>query len=210
MSILKALQENLKRRDEKANVKLAQMLAKKGDNQSINEIVDLLSGSNKALKADAIKILYEVGEIEPKLIQNHTKVFLALLTDSSNRIRWGAMHALSCISVVNPVSLISSLPLIMEDMDTWTVITRDNFMKILYNIAQSPKGQAIALPLMVEQLYQAPVNQFPRYAEWTAACASKEITSELKAIIKSRDDVMVFPAKAKKLNSILKLLDSKR
>lgn len=209
MSILPILEQNLKRRDEKANILLAQSIASKNDTKAVEELATLVIGKNKPLAADAIKILYEAGELKPALIKPNVDTFLKLLSSKDNRIRWGAMTALSAISKEFAESLINSIPAMLDTSALWTVISRDHFMRILNNIGKTQKGKKVAGPLMIEQLYISPTNQFPRYAEQTAEVVTGTTIAELITIIKSRKDVMEYPAKAKKLQTLVKQLESK-
>ena len=69
MTVLNQLSSALGQRDEKHNQELAAKIASKKDHSAIQELVDNLNNSSKAIQSDCIKVLYEVGEQAPDLIQ---------------------------------------------------------------------------------------------------------------------------------------------
>ena len=68
MSIITSLASSLGRRDEVPNQELARALAAKKDKAGIREIAENLWNKDKNIQADCIKVLYEIGYIEPKLV----------------------------------------------------------------------------------------------------------------------------------------------
>jgi hypothetical protein len=79
MSVLSQLASSLGRRDEVPNQELARDLAAKKDKTGIREIVQNLWNKDKNIQADCIKVLYEIGSIEPKLISDYADEFVNLL-----------------------------------------------------------------------------------------------------------------------------------
>ncbi len=65
------LASTLGRRDEEPNIQLAQEIAKTKDSKSVEELIQLIKGKQKDLQNDSIKVLYEIGEITPKLISSY-------------------------------------------------------------------------------------------------------------------------------------------
>jgi len=64
--------------------------------------------------------------------------------------------------------------------------------------------------LLFDQLQKAPVNQFPMYAEKTAEVISSSDIKRLEKILNSRQDVMEIPSKEKRINKLLKNLQSRK
>ena len=89
---------NLNIRDEKPNQLLAKELVNNQDTDGIREIVEFLSDKNASIRSDCIKVLYEVGYLNPTLIAPYVKDFLDLLDNNQNRMVWGGMIALSTIA----------------------------------------------------------------------------------------------------------------
>ena len=100
--MLEKLAYSLGRNDEEPNIDLAKKLVKSKNKKGIKEIVNVLSNSKEQIANDCIKVLYEIGELEPKLISEYAGDFIQLLQSKNNRLVWGAMTALSKIVSHNP------------------------------------------------------------------------------------------------------------
>jgi hypothetical protein len=85
-------------RSELPNQELARELALSRDRQGIQEIVQGLGDPNRSLASDCIKVLYEIGHIDPGLIVEYGERFVDLLGSGNNRMVWGGMIALSTIA----------------------------------------------------------------------------------------------------------------
>jgi len=164
MSIKDRLASSQNRRDEEPNIELALDIIATKDESAVAELIKLLDG-NKAIQNDSIKVLYEVGVLEPQLIAPHWRVFIQSLETKNNRLQWGAMTALNQIVRLNPNEVYNHLDVIMSAVDRGSVITRDQAVNILiYLVAQEPYGEE-AYELLREQLLSCPTNQLPMYAE---------------------------------------------
>ena len=93
MNILNQLSSSLGRRDEVPNQQLAQKIVDSNDVKAVEELVNLLQNSKQAIQNDCIKVLYEIGERNPKMISGYCEDFIALLQSKNNRMVWGAMTA---------------------------------------------------------------------------------------------------------------------
>src|SRR5512143_2171247 len=98
MTVLKRMAHFQGRRDEAPNQQLARDLAARKDRAAIRELAANLANSDKAVQADCIKVLYEIGYIDPSLIADHAEEFLQLLASTNNRLVWGGMIALGAIA----------------------------------------------------------------------------------------------------------------
>ncbi len=205
-SIIDQLAHALGRRDEVPNIMLAEIICANDDTKAIKELVTLLQHKSGAIRNDAIKVLYEAGERKPDLIAGHIENFLAALGHKDNRMKWGAMSALSAISIAKPELLATHLPVIIEAMDSGSVITRDHGIYILSNVARLKKYHADCIELLLEQVEKAPVNQMPMYAERTAEVISPAYVTRLIKILQSRKDVLEIPSKEKRISKVLKAL----
>lgn len=207
-SVIEQLASSLGKRDEKPNIDLAVKIAKSGNEIQLNELFTILSRKKPALRNDAIKVIYEIGERKPEMICKHVKDFIALLKHKDNRMKWGAMTALSSISKTQPKLLVPFLVEVVNAMDEGSVITRDHGIYILANLATLPKQHKDCMELLLEQLEKAPVNQVPMYAEKTAAVVSPPFMKRMIAVLKSRADVMEVPTKAKRIEKVIKQLNA--
>jgi len=68
MSVLSKLATALNRKDEIPNVALAEEIVRKNDAGAVSQLVANLSNRDKNIQSDCIKVLYEIGQRDPKLI----------------------------------------------------------------------------------------------------------------------------------------------
>ncbi len=164
MSIIEKLASSLNRRDELPNQELAKEIVLSKNKKAIKELVENLS-NKKAIQNDCIKVLYEIGEQEPKLIADYIKEFVEQLNSKNNRLQWGAMIALSTITNELPKEIYTILPTILEVADKGSVITKDHAINILIKLCAIKDYSDGAFALLIEQLLKSPTNQLPMYTE---------------------------------------------
>jgi len=192
------------RKDEAPNIALAERIAKNSDSKAVKELVALANDKKAAIRHDAIKVLYELGDRKPEFIIPYKKDFLALFHHSDNWMRWGAMSALFSICNSKPEVLVDHLTEIVDTMDTGSVITRDHGIYILCKISTLKKYHDDCMELLLEQIEKAPVNQVPMYAEKMMEVISAPYVKKLEKILRSRKDVMEIPSKQKRVDKLLK------
>jgi hypothetical protein len=78
VTVIDKLASSLKRRDEAPNVRLAQSIVQKDDEDAIVTLVGNLANKDREIQSDCIKVLYEVGERKPTLIAQFAEEFGAL------------------------------------------------------------------------------------------------------------------------------------
>ncbi|MCB9264683.1 MAG: hypothetical protein H6558_06645 [Lewinellaceae bacterium] len=206
MSILHKLSSSLGRRDEVPNQELAREVAGAEDKKAIKELVDNLANKSKAIQNDCIKVLYEVGALKPGLIAGYTPHFLPLLQSKNNRLQWGAMTALNYISNLKPEEIYAHLSQILAAADKGSVITRDNAVGILINLAARPEYKEEALPLLLEQIQSSPPNQVPMYAERALPVIDAQQREEFVSTLQSRLEDMEKESKRKRVEKVIDLL----
>jgi hypothetical protein len=206
MSILPLLATSLGRGDERPNIELAEAIATHKNSTAVRELMELLNGKDKALKSDALKTLYEVGERAPELIAPFLAQFKNLLTNTDNRMVWGAMCAIDGIASVKPEAVYMVLPQIMAAMDKGSVITRDHAVKTLVKLAAQQRFAKSTIPLLLEQLRTAPTNQLPMYAELVAPVVTGQSALDAMRLLADRLAHMEQPAKRKRIEKVLKTL----
>lgn len=165
MSIIDQLAYSLGRRDEVPNQELAKIIAKKKDKKAVKELIENLSNKNKEIHFDCIKVLYEIGEINPSLISDYIKDFVELMNHKNNRMIWGTMHALDAITLEKPKEIYAILTKIIKAADEGSVITRDHAVSIIIKLCGFKQYFNNCFSLYIEQLKKSPENQFPSYAE---------------------------------------------
>jgi len=165
MSVIEALSTSLKLKIQDPNIALAKEIVNSNNESGILELINELG--NKKLASDCIKVLYEIGYLQPQLIKKYATVFLDLLAHKDNRMQWGAMTALAEISKVNPEFVFENLSEILQASDQGSVITKDQAVNVLIELAKLDSYYHKAFSLLNEQLLKAPNNQFPKYVEQT-------------------------------------------
>jgi hypothetical protein len=202
MSIADRLASALDRRDEAPNIALAEEIADKGDTDALAELMDLLSTGSRALRHDAIKVLYEIGGRNPALIAPHRHAFMRLLETRDNRMLWGALTALAAIAPYDPDSLAPHLDAIMAAADNGSVIAKDKAMTILLALAANSAHRNTAWPLLLARLEDAAPNQLPMYAEPALPVAGPE-GAALAATLTARLGDMPTPAKRRRVEKVI-------
>jgi hypothetical protein len=168
MSVLNRLASSLGRRDETPNQELARDLAAKKDKAGIREIAKNLWNKDKNIQADCIKVLYEIGYIEPELISDYAEEFVNLLRSKNNRLVWGGMTALAEVAKANPDVVFKHLDEIKKAKETGSVITVDNAISTLAwtASANSEYNQAI-FPYLLKHLSSCRPKEVPQHSERT-------------------------------------------
>ena len=205
-SVIELLSSSLNRRDEGANIKLAQMISVTNDHGKVIELIDLLSHKDKAVQHDCIKVLYEIGALNPLLIIEYLDVFKELLNSKNNRLQWGAMAALKWITTIRPEAIYNILTQIINASDKGSVITRDNAIQIMIQLSSNSTYSKQMFSLLNEQLLTAPPNQLPAYAEKISSILPFENYSEMKQILESRLDDIEKESKKKRILKVIKQL----
>ena len=207
MSVLSKLASSIGRRDEVPNQELAREIASRNDKAAIKELVAQFGNASKANQSDAIKVLYEIGELKPALIADYLKNFVALLNDKNPRLVWGAMTALSAIALENPILMLKELPSIIRATEkSESVIARDQLVKILTKLCTLKKRSAKIFPLLLEQVNFSPINQLPSYAEHALSVVRDAERLALAKVVTSRLATIDIESKRKRLEKVLKKL----
>ena len=165
MPIIDKLAHSLNRRDEVPNQELAKKIAAGKDKDAVKELISLLNHKSKDIQFDCIKVLYEIGELQPSLIKTYTKDFVGLLEHKHNRNIWGAMHAIDSITLEDPKLIYSYLSKIMDAAEKGSVITKDHTVSILIKLCTIKQYAKDAFVLLIELMKDCPTNQLPMYAE---------------------------------------------
>ncbi|MFD0672964.1 hypothetical protein [Cohnella sp. GCM10027633] len=166
MGVIRKLASSIGRNDEEPNIDLAREIAAEGDANAVRELVGHLFGSNRAIQSDCIKVLYEIGAIDPALISGELQTFASLLDHKNNRLVWGAINAIEAIALTSPDDVYELLPAILEAAeDSGSVIARDRAFGILVRLSSTHAYAEHAFPLLLDQLKRCPTNQLPMYAE---------------------------------------------
>ena len=191
MSVLNRLASSLNRRDEVPNQELARELASRKDKTGIREIAENLWNKNKDIQADCIKVLYEIGYIEPGLIAGYVEDFVKLLKSKNNRLVWGGMTALAEAAKANPDAVFKHLDDIKKAKQAGSVITVDNSMSVLaYTAAARTKYNQAIFPYLLKHLSSCRPKEVAQHSEKTLpALNSSNKTDFIKVLEKRSEDL---------------------
>ena len=123
MTVLDQIAFNKGRRDEAPNQQLARALARTRNASGIREIARNLRNPNRNIQSDCLKVLYEIGYLDPVLIARYADEFLTLLANKNNGLVWGSMIALGTIAPLRAKKIWSRLDEVLAALDHGSVIT---------------------------------------------------------------------------------------
>jgi len=187
MSIIDKLAHSLGHRDEVPNQELARDLAAKKDTKGIREIAENLWHKDRNIQADCIKVLYEVGHIEPKFIAEYAEDFVKLLKSRNNRLVWGGMTALVEVAKAAPEAVFRHLDAIKKAKETGSVITVDNAISTLAHTAAANKKYNEAIfPYLLKHLSSCRPKEVPQHAEKAMPAVNTSNKSEFIKVLEKR------------------------
>lgn len=152
MSILTRLSSQAGDRSEYSNRKVA--LECLDDPELLREIAQGFSSANPALIGDCAEVMTMVAEQNPDWIVPYDQPLFALLSHTTARVRWEAMHAAALIASRVPGRMAAHLSTFASAIRNDTsVIVRDHAVDALGNYARTGEEAAkAAFPLLVEAL----------------------------------------------------------
>ena len=166
MSVLNKIAHFQNRRDEVPNQKLAKDLAAKKNVKGIREIAKNLWSENSNVQSDCLKVLYEIGYLNPELIADYAGDFLKLLRSRNNRLVWGSMIALSTVAAIKADEIYEHHEEIGKVMGKGSVITVDNGVKTLALVAASNGARRKRIfPYLLRHLETCRPKDVPQHAE---------------------------------------------
>jgi hypothetical protein len=186
MSVLNRIAHLQNRRDEVPNQELARDLAAQKDHVGIREIAENLWNKDKNIQADCIKVLYEIGYIDPSLVASYAEDFLKLLKSRNNRLVWGGMTALSTIAEIKADFIHAHLKEILSAMETGSVITVDNAVKALGLAASKDAYRPAIFPHLLEHLRACRPKEVPQHAEKSLPALDASNREEFIAVLEKR------------------------
>jgi len=204
MSVLGKLASSLNRRDEVPNLELAKEIAENKNEEAVKELVINLGNKNKKIQNDCIKVLYEIGALQPKLIVDYLNDFIALLESKNNRLQWGVMTAIDTITLETPKEVYASLTKIIKAAEKGSVITKDHAIGILIKLCMIKQYADDAFLLLNEQLQVSPTNQLPMYAEKAMPIINNSNKNLFIKTLTSRLEDIEKDTKRKRVEKVIK------
>lgn len=164
--VLKRLAYLQTRRDRTPNLDLARDLAAQNDKAGIHKIAQNMRNENKNIHSDCIHVMYEIGIIEPKLIEQYGDEFIKLLKSKHSNMVSGAMTALAEIAKVNPEFIFKNLEAIKRAAKEGDEVTVDVYISTLANTASAnAEYNAKILPYLMEHLSTCRPGDLAEHAE---------------------------------------------
>lgn len=204
MSALEKIAFYQNRRDVVPNQVLASVLASYDDRDGIKEIAENLTNKNSTIRSDCLKVLDEIGYLQPDLITDYVPEFLILLSSKENRMVWGAMIALACIAYLKPDGIFSRIDIVILTTRKGTVITKVWGIRTLSRVAAAnPSYKSRIMPFLLEELQIYLSRDIPTHLESTLPAINFSEKSEFLEITDSRCREMT-PAQQTRLKEILK------
>jgi HEAT repeat protein len=187
MSTLEKIAFFQNRRDEVPNQLLARDLAGTKDQEGIKEIVENLDNKNKNVRSDCLKVLYEIGYLEPSLIAGYSTNFLKLLYNKENRMVWGAMIALATIADRCPKEIWERIDDIIRITDKGTVITLVWGIRVLARVAAADENYKPKIfPFLLKQIRSCIPRDLPTHAASILCMLDQNNKAEVLSILEAR------------------------
>ncbi len=156
------------RRDEAPNQELARELAQAKDAAGVKEIATNLWHKDANVRSDCLKVLYEIGYLDPLLIAGYAGDFLKLLRSKNNRLVWGSMIALSTVAEIKAAEIYVHREDIKKAMEEGSVITVDGGVKTLALAAsKNDEYRRDIFPYLLHHLATCRPKDVPQHAEST-------------------------------------------
>lgn len=187
MSVINRIAYFQDQRDEVANQELAKELADSGNQNDVEEIAENLNNENPSVQSDCLKVLYEIGYIDPSLISQYADSFLVLLSSKNNRMIWGSMIALSTIASLTAELLCEHYKDITQAIDNGSVITRDNGVKVLAAVSKHSEAcQQKTLEYLLKHLSICRPKDVPQHSESTLGAVTAADSDKFIATLRKR------------------------
>jgi hypothetical protein len=195
------------RRDEVPNQLLAKELVETRNKDGIREIAENLENKNKNVRSDCLKVLYEIGYLEPCLIADYGDNFLKLLKSKDNRMVWGAMIGLATIADRCPKEIWAQIDDVFRITESGTVITLVWGMRVLAKVAAADeKYKEMIFPFLLKQIQACIPRDVPTYAGSILCAVDQKNKKELLSILEARQAELT-PAQLTRFKRVLKQID---
>ncbi len=187
MAALQRIAHFQNRRDEVPNQELARDLAAKKDRAGIREIAENVWNKDKGIQADCIKVLYEIGYLQPSLIAEYADQFLRLIKSKNNRLVWGGMTALATVAELKADEVLAHQDEIKQAMREGSVITVDNGVLALARAAaRGGKYSKAIFPYLLTHLKNCRPKDVPQHSEKILIAVNTSNRASFVAVLNTR------------------------
>jgi hypothetical protein len=192
------------RRDEAPNLQLARSLARRKNEAGIREIAHNLRNPNRNIQSDCLKVLYEVGYLDPALIADYAGEFLGLLSSKNNRMVWGSMIALGTIAPLQAGAIGSRLDDVLAALHRGSVITVVWGIRTLAGVAgASPRHRPKIVPHLLRQLESCLPRDLPTHALSCVPVINNASLARFLAVLERRMPEL-SPSQAARLRKVMR------
>lgn len=210
MSVLNRIAYFQNRRNEVPNQQLARELAETKDGEGIREIAENLWNKNSSIQSDCVKVLYEIGYIDPDLIADYVDDFLRLLKSRNNRMVWGGMIALATIAEKTPREIWDKRDDVIGATRHGSLITVVWGVRTLAKVASADiRYRERIFPILIERLRHCVPRDVPLHAESILCAVDETNREEFLSVLDSRRDEMK-PSQLARLRKVVKALDTRQ
>jgi hypothetical protein len=210
LSVLEKIAYYQNRRDEVPNKELARELAETKNLAGIDEIAKNLWHKNKSVSSDCLKVLYEIGYINPDLISEYVDKFLKLLKSKINRMVWGAMIALATIAERKSAEIWANINDVINAVENGTLITVVWGIKTLAIVASTDKKyNECIFPFLIEHLKKSIPRDLLLHAESILPAVNSENKEEVLGVLDSRKSELK-PSQIARFRKLLRKLEAKK
>ncbi|HBG74482.1 MAG: hypothetical protein A2X25_14270 [Chloroflexi bacterium GWB2_49_20] len=208
MSVLEKIAFFQNIRSEIPNQQLARELAREHATAGIKEIAANLTHPNQKVCSDCLKVLYEIGYLEPALIAPYAQDFLTLLKSKHNRMVWGAMIALATIASLAPDAIWVEIPVLLKVFEKGSVITVVWGVKLLTGLATTrPEYSEKLFPILLHTLETCIPRDVPTHAENMLPAIKPENRSLVMDILTARQSEFTS-AQLARCKRVIKLIQA--
>ncbi|MCB9438201.1 MAG: hypothetical protein H6673_14585 [Anaerolineales bacterium] len=207
MSVLNRIASALNRNDEVPNQELAKELVESGDSVGIAELVAALDNPSKAIRNDCIKVLYEIGYLQPELITPHAEAFIQHLHSRDNRMVWGAMTALGMIAPLQAIIIGQHLDEVQRVTEKGSVITQDWGIRVLAAVsAHAPEHEGRIFPFLLNFLQECRPKDVPGHAESCMVAVNSANRAQMVAVLEARLPALT-PPQTKRVQKVIRQIN---
>jgi hypothetical protein len=191
------------------NKELARELAETKNLAGIDEIAKNLWNKNKSVSSDCLKVLYEIGYINPDLISEYVDEFLKLLKSKTNRMVWGAMIALATIAERKSAEIWANINAVINAVENGTLITVVWGIKTLAKVASTNKKyNECIFPFLIDNLKKSISRDLLLHTESILLAVNSENKQEVLAVLDSRKSELK-PSQSARFKKLLGNLEAK-
>lgn len=207
MSIQNQLSHSLGVKTQEGNKALAVKIADLEDYDQLNELCQFIEMKPlERLQMDAMLTLAHIAEQNPKMMTGRIDFLLNKLNDPINRVVFGSMIALAHVAHLVLDKLYQELSLVLDAMESGTVVTRDHGFRILVILYREEKYCEDTFCIILEQLTLAPANQLGQYTERMTSVIRQNHKNRFIAILEDRRGELTVGHHIKRLEKNLKKL----